>query len=213
MSLKDNLARIRKERKMSQTELASLVGVRQNTIAAIESGLTRKTKYLPEIAKALEVPIVDLEPSAGGFSILVNGRDMIRPEPSQRETCPVYASAQGGRGGEEVVIEPVDYAPRPPILLRTKDAYAVRVTGESMVPALRPGDLAFVDPYSTPRRDDDVVLQRDEAGSMFGIVKTYLGEDKNHYHLRQYNPKRDFKVSRKDWVKCHLIVGKYYRRG
>lgn len=43
----------RRELNITQTELADAIGVKQQTIQAIESGTTKTSRYLPEIAKAL----------------------------------------------------------------------------------------------------------------------------------------------------------------
>lgn len=44
--LKNNLAAIRKERKLSQAELAKIVGVSRNTISSIETGQFNPTAKL-----------------------------------------------------------------------------------------------------------------------------------------------------------------------
>lgn len=44
--LHNNLASIRKEKKMSQTDLAKLVGVSRNTISSIETGQYQPTAKL-----------------------------------------------------------------------------------------------------------------------------------------------------------------------
>ena len=44
--LKNNLAAIRKEKKLSQSELAKLVGVSRNTISSIETGQFNPTAKL-----------------------------------------------------------------------------------------------------------------------------------------------------------------------
>lgn len=44
--LKNNLAAIRKEKKLSQTELAKIVGVSRNTISSIETGQFNPTAKL-----------------------------------------------------------------------------------------------------------------------------------------------------------------------
>ena len=46
MVLKNNLAAIRKEQKLSQAELAKMVGVSRNTISSIETGQFNPTAKL-----------------------------------------------------------------------------------------------------------------------------------------------------------------------
>ena len=46
LTLKNNLAAVRKEKKLSQAELAKLVGVSRNTISSIETGQFNPTAKL-----------------------------------------------------------------------------------------------------------------------------------------------------------------------
>lgn len=61
MALKDNLQRLRKEKKLSQPKLADLAGISQQLISRLENGKDLTTKRLPEIARALGVPVSDLD--------------------------------------------------------------------------------------------------------------------------------------------------------
>ena len=51
--LKNNLAQIRKDKKLSQAELAKMVGVSRNTISSIETG-----QFIPTAKLALLLAIV-----------------------------------------------------------------------------------------------------------------------------------------------------------
>src|SRR5260370_15438019 len=62
MTLAENVIRYRKKAKLTQAQLARKIGARQNTIFAIESGKTVKTKFLPNIAEVLHCTIYDLDP-------------------------------------------------------------------------------------------------------------------------------------------------------
>ncbi|MDF7630467.1 helix-turn-helix transcriptional regulator [Erwiniaceae bacterium L1_55_4] len=56
-SIAERIKNKRKKLKMSQRELADLVGIKQQSIHQIESGLTKKPKFLFEIAVALNCEI------------------------------------------------------------------------------------------------------------------------------------------------------------
>jgi transcriptional regulator with XRE-family HTH domain len=58
----DNIRRIREERGMGQSELAKASGVRPTTISNLENGYAASSKYLPRIARALDVPPSKLDP-------------------------------------------------------------------------------------------------------------------------------------------------------
>lgn len=56
LQLKNNIKKLRKEKKLSQTELAKLVGTTQNTISSLETGQYSPSAYLSGlIAMALNV--------------------------------------------------------------------------------------------------------------------------------------------------------------
>lgn len=59
------LRRVRKQKKLSQAELAQKVGLRQATISAIENGESGSIKTLADILVALNLELVIRERSAG----------------------------------------------------------------------------------------------------------------------------------------------------
>src|SRR5215470_5293591 len=48
---------------MSQSDLARAVGISQATLHKIEAGQTVRSRYLPNIAARLGIPLTDLDPS------------------------------------------------------------------------------------------------------------------------------------------------------
>jgi putative transcriptional regulator len=59
--LKNNLAQIRKDKKLSQTDLAKMVGVSRNTISSIETGQFVPTAKLALLlALALDLKFEDI---------------------------------------------------------------------------------------------------------------------------------------------------------
>lgn len=213
MALKDNVKRLREKASLSQQELATAIGVRQNTIASIETGKTKRTKYLADIARALRVTVEDLDPE-------------VESNPSTRETLttqqnllvgernlPVYAAAEGGRGTLIVSSDPVDYVKRPEPLANVRDGYGILVVGDSMTPAYRPGDTILVHPHLPANPDTEVVLYGlDEDGDELVTIKYLVKYTSKDWHLRQYHPAKEFTLPRSQWTKCHRVVGKYNRR-
>ena len=200
--------RVRRERETrgwSQDYLAKLSGTTQSTIDRIESGTTRRSRALPEIAAVLGLPyptMANLPPATVlPGDTLVGERDL-----------PIFGSAEGGSGALILSTEPVDFVKRPEPLARTKGGYGVIITGESMIPVLRPGDIALVNPHLPPRPDSEVLLQREEHGEHYAIVKTLLRLNATTYRLKQWNPQTDFSRERSEWPRCELIVGKYAGR-
>lgn len=60
-TLAENLRRIREDKGLSQVKLANLAGVSQQLVSQIELGKNTTTKELPELAKALQVGIAEID--------------------------------------------------------------------------------------------------------------------------------------------------------
>lgn len=209
MGIAENLQRIRAERGMSQAELAGRIGVRQNTIAAIEAGQTKKSRYLPDIARALRVSLPELDPNQGSTETrIIPGSDLVGTR-----DLPLFAAVEGGEGALVLGSDPVDEIRRPAPLASVKGAYGVIVIGESMVPVLRPGDIALVHPHLPPRAEDTCIFICEANGEFTATIKEYVGQTKDIWRLKRYRPKElEFTLRKKDWPKCHVVVGKYSRR-
>jgi phage repressor protein C with HTH and peptisase S24 domain len=125
------------------------------------------------------------------------------------DKIPVYAAAMGGAGHLIITFDPIEDLAPPPELLSVKGAYGILITGESMVPAYRPGETAWVHPHLRPIRESDVVLYHvPPHGEAEAIVKTLVTWNSENWTLRQYNPAKEWTESRIDWPVCHRIIGK-----
>jgi phage repressor protein C with HTH and peptisase S24 domain len=152
------------------------------------------------------------EPPKGGSeqqqAVLVPGTGLVGAT-----DLPVYGTAQGGKGALVLSSEPVDWALRPAPLLRVKDGYGVIVTGNSMSPEHREGSTALVNPHLPPRSGDTCVFRKHaDDGTVLAIIKELRRSTDTEWFVRQYNPKRDFKLKRSEWQICHVTVGNYKLR-
>lgn len=77
MSVAENVRRFRKDRGLSQEDLAKAVGIRQNAIVQLENGKTKKSKYLPQIAVALGCQLNQLDETLPnpGVQIVIQHKD------------------------------------------------------------------------------------------------------------------------------------------
>jgi phage repressor protein C with HTH and peptisase S24 domain len=104
------------------------------------------------------------------FTALVNGAEASRPE----RRIPLIGLVQAGGGGyfddagfpvgggwEEIGFPGV----------KDENAYAVEITGDSMEPVYRDGDIIIVSPNSTPRRGDRVVVRTRDGEVLAKILK------------------------------------------
>lgn len=199
---------VRKARKalgLGQEALAEKSGSDQSTVQRIEAGkFKRLPSDLPKILHALQIdPIGLLDP--GTFLATPHTLPFARPSDA---LMPVYGMAEGGKGAMIISPDPIETIGRPPDLMGVKEAYAVRVVGDSMVPAFRPGDLAFVHPALPPLSGHEVVLQRDDHGTRYGLIKTFLDVKGDALRVVQYNPRRVLILRASEWPICHTVVGR-----
>lgn len=209
-SMGDRIRERRQSLGLTQEELARRAGTTQTTIEKIENGKSLRSRYLPSVYTVLDWPLDELanesvkthdkRPVYVARTDLVRGRDF-----------PVYASVEAGQGSFIVDSDPVDWVGRPAPLEHVKDGYGLIVTGDSMEPVFRQGDVALVHPRLPPRIDEAVVLytaNRDRA-----TIKEYRGATEKLWKLRRYSPKQeDFTVPKAEWPICHSVVGRFTRR-
>jgi len=130
---------------------------------------------------------------------------------------PIYAAAEGGKGHMIVTFEEIERVKRPAILEGVRNAYGLLVSGDSMNPAYRHGDMALVHPGLPPQRGEDVVLfdhplTEIEDGQAEAIIKHLVGWTSTEWQLEQYNPPREWSDLKANWPTCHRVVGSYKRR-
>lgn len=199
----------REARKWTQEYLARMCDTDQSTVGRTELGqFKRLTVTIYRMIEVLGIRPPGADPR--GLDIVVQSRQPTLPEPPSAE-MDVFGTAEGGAGALILTADAVDTVQRPPSLANVRGAYGVLITGTSMVPAFKPGEVALVNPHLPPRADDDVVLQRDDNGTRYGIIKTFVRELPDEWKLMQWNPKKMLARSKQEWPQCHVVVGKYSR--
>lgn len=138
---------------------------------------------------------------------------------------PVVGSALGAdleftEDGESIFAEVTDlfldevqdYARRPAALLNRRDVYAVSVVGSSMSDRWDPGDPVYVDPKTTPRLGDDVVVYLRQSDGADGermhsvLIKRLQKRTAAYLELLQFNPRQTFHVPTKDVAMIHRVI-------
>lgn len=179
-------------------DLADLLGVPQD--ALLRAG-GKPTKLKQEKQPRPDTQRIEVIPGAD----LVGDRDF-----------PVYAAAMGGEGHHIVTFEQIETVKRPSVLEGVRGAYALLISGDSMKPAFRHGDMALVHPGLHVARDEVHIFYDHppfgEAGESEAMIKNLLGWTDSKWKLEQYNPAKTFDVDRIDWPTAHRVVGRYNRR-
>lgn len=204
----------REQLRLTQGDLASRVGTKQQTIEKIELGKIKHSSYLPAICSVLgidfsmvarNVPGPASPPKPIPASDLYGERDL-----------PVYAVVQGGSGALILSSEPVEWVARPEPLAR-KQGYGVIVVEDSMAPEYRSGDIALVNPHIPPRAGDTCVFRSTEAdGTQIACIKFLRRSTETNWQVSEWNSseggQRDFNLPKAKWQSCHVAVGNYKRR-
>jgi phage repressor protein C with HTH and peptisase S24 domain len=213
MEPREMIREARERHNWSQKDLADRAGVSQVAIVKIESGATVQSKFLPRIAQILGLDLADLDPSLRGVTSPNEGRPFVN---EVRPDFRVYASAEGGPGEIIRSSEPIDFIPRPSHLVYVKDAYGLLVTGHSMAPEYKNGEMAIVEPSLPIVSDEVYIFYAERDGEARATIKHLRRATAERWLVTQHNPPdgmaRDFILSRREWGVAHRVTGKWARR-
>ncbi len=134
------------------------------------------------------------------------GNRFRQPAPFGRaRDLPILGRAQGGSDGNMTLNDAaIDWTFRPADLQGVKDAFAVFVTGESMLPKYKNQDLAYVHPSKRIPKDRFVLV---ETADHSGFIKQFVRWEGDTLILRQYNPAQEIRLERSDVLRVMLVVG------
>lgn len=195
---------------MKQPELAKRSGVTQPTISNIERGRNKGSGELAKIATAL-----GLDPLA-----LSNDRRKIvigdAPDDDQQDHVPVVGTAQAGNDGFWDELQyPTGHGEgfvRYPS--KDKNAYAIRVKGDSMRPRIKPGEFLLVEPGAALIPGEEVLVTTTNGKSMVKL----LGPRRNGtVELQSVNEDHrpitidESEIRAMHYVSAIVKSGRYYR--
>jgi transcriptional regulator with XRE-family HTH domain len=191
----------------SQEFLARQVGVSQPAIVNIERGWTARSKFLSRIAKVLEIELTDLDEGLAEITHTPMTRVV-----SSVVNFPILSSTESAAADLIVDTHPTEHIPRPAPLAHVKDAYGVFVTGASMEPEFRPGDIALVNPHLPVIANQAYIFFAEKPGAGRATIKWLRRDTEDRWQVTQHNPAKDLSLSHKDWPFAHRLIGKYARR-
>ena len=176
----------------SQSELAERAGTSNQMISMLERGKRGLTlQWMQRLAQAFDCPVADLLAKADDTS----------PFPELAQNLPVLGTVAGNVAGAFQLLddEPIGFVKRPPGIAEGSHVYAVYVTGNSMSPEHRDGDLRFADPDAEARIGDTVIIQTQNhpQDSVQSYIKHLKARDEDWYLLGQLNPVGELKVAAK----------------
>ena len=123
--------------------------------------------------------------------------------PVQRSTVPLMGFAQAGAGGFHEdggfpAGEGWDLVELP--AQSTQTAYALKVKGDSMLPLYRNGDVLIVEPGTTTRKGDRVVVKISTGEVMAKVLERRTEKSIELTSLNPEHPGRDIAVGEVEWM-------------
>lgn len=240
MSLGDRVKKARKHAGLTQVQLAKKVKTSQGAISDIENGRNKESSSLYDIAivtgvsadwlikghgEMLDSPkkpsiddlmqqIKDIESGKkDGDYPFPKGTTGVRMT-SSSYTVPIlsWVAAGSWSNTEAVTMDDViGEAPKPPSL--SKNGFALRVQGRSMMPDFKPDDIIYVEPQTGlfALKDSDLVVVQCNNDTEATFKQLVIGDTFDDMYLKPLNP---------DWHEqkmlpmgeCNLVgkvVGKY----
>ncbi len=203
MELKDRLKQARKKAGLTQVELAERAGIKQASISEIERGLTRTSGYLVKLAQICGVDPVWLSDGTGSPDPSFNTNvEQGPPITSAPRKIAIVGTAQMGPDGYWVAVSQTDgwvetYS-------RDEDAYALRLKGDSMAPAIRNGWVAVCEPNHRLVPGEYVMVTTTDGQSM---VKELLFQNEDEVSLMSVNAAYGERrtICRDDIHKIHYV--------
>jgi phage repressor protein C with HTH and peptisase S24 domain len=158
------------------------------------------------LAKILSVTNVTMN----DFTTLIH-IETLQKQPSQRKTIPVVGCAQAGKNGyfDDAGYpqgEGWDYVDLPGFTPKDESTYALEVSGDSMEPLYRNGDIIVISPQDNIRRGDRVVVKTIDGQVM---VKELSSKTTTKIELKSINPDHDdiiLEPSQTEWIARVLWV-------
>ncbi|EKD1774709.1 TPA: S24 family peptidase [Klebsiella pneumoniae] len=194
MSLAARFKARRIELGMTQTEVANVAGVSQQSIESIESGRTRKPRNVLELAKALKC----------SPDWLLNGKNIMPLAEVSTRRIPILSYVQAGQcteardytnmeGEFEYVLADADVP---------ETCFALRIDGDSMQPEFKEGDIVIIDPDLYPAPGEFVVAKNNGHEATFKKYRP-LGIGVEDFELVPLNP--DYPVLRSAELPLRVI--------
>ncbi|KJK14863.1 S24 family peptidase [Pseudomonas sp. 2(2015)] len=182
MELKDRIKTARAHASLTQGQLAAKVGMDQTSISNLERGKSQGTSYMAQIASACGVSALWLAEGTG--EMLSTDSNVITGPPifSPARRIEIVGTAQLGNDGYWIGLDVADGWVE--TWTRDEDAYALRLKGDSMAPAIRSGWIAVCEPNHRLVPGEYVMVTTTDGQSM---VKELLFENEEGVNLASVN--------------------------
>lgn len=155
MSIGARVKKRRNELGMTQVNLSEQLGMAQQSLQKIESGITKNPRNIEKLAKALQCT-----PEYLRFG--VGDSDNVSPGPLVKSRLPLISWVQAGAWSEIQEVSPLEAEHFMCPVNCSEKSFVLKVQGISMEPKFLDGDLIFVDPEARPEHGSYVVARLDD---------------------------------------------------
>lgn len=205
MDFNDRLKEARQKAGLTQAELAQSIAINQSTIAYWENGRSEPdTQKLQKLAEILNVTPewLTFGKTPGTNPFLSAGID---PALLPAKDLPIRGMVQAGQHQAFLLTDdPVSFTDRPPNLAGNKHAFAVWVSGKSMEPRYRAGEVLYVNPAKPVSEGCCVLIELDDNSA---FVKEFIRQSRDRVLVRQYNPQREIEIDCRRVRSLYRVVG------
>ncbi|MCP4539688.1 MAG: helix-turn-helix domain-containing protein [Chloroflexi bacterium] len=224
----NRIREIRKQRDLTLEQVADLASTSHQQIQRLESGERRLTvEWMERVASALRCNPAELLTSSQHNRSLEPPQGTLPPSPPPNNfehnaifagpinnlptmltrDVPLMGTAECGSGSDYFEMGgDGGNVHRPLALIGNKKTYAIIAAGESMAPAIHPGDVIYADPTVKTLKNGDVVIVQilgEDDYVTKAVLKEYIKSTPTTVYLRSYNPDydQDIQVPREQ-VRC-----------
>lgn len=215
-------ARIREARikaNLSQNQLAKMTGIAQSALHSLESGRTKMSTRLRELARSLNVSVewlLGVENSRNGLEE-PSGENWWtdnQPPPTPfipgkfaQEEIPILATTATDDGAYMTIGSQIATTFRHPVQLGVRGACALHVIGDAMYPRYNDGELIYCLKTITPTTNQDMVIILNDGRAMIRrLIKLNYTARKLSY--TQFNPPQEGETGLDDIKEIWPIVGR-----
>lgn len=206
-TLGKRVAMRRRLKGLSQRQLGDIVGMSQQAVDKVEAGSTKRPRRILELARALDLEVDELVNGISEERLIevISTSSPSRVPSNVSHKLPVYGGKNGKFDGSfQLSDQAIDWIDRPANLRDARDAFAIYIHGQSMMPKYEEGDVAFVHPNVPIKRERYVLIETNDGT---GLVRRFIEWEENKLVVSQLNPAMVSKFNRNEIKRVMLIVG------
>lgn len=195
--LPDRLKFARERLELSQQQVADAVGMKQPSYYQLESGKSKRSRFINDIARVLQSDVDWLMYGHGDGA--VTSRNTDTPKHTEKVALshdmngmvPVISWVAAGSFTEVMpatIDDVIDWIPRPQHL--SERAFGLVIQGRSMCPEFKPDDIIYVEPNIAPwqLKDGDLIVIHCEDDKQATFKQLVIGDSHDDMYLKPLNP-------------------------